>query len=299
MTKRIEPASPAKRHALSLAGCTGLYVEKTRIWSVTIDQVRDLGSTFEATARSLPVDGLLTHEGPRVFGAPWDGSTFPDLRIGRYRLSTSEWQFHFESGVVARLAVLLAGLPPGRTYMDDWPVEASPTRSRFVRRLPPGLVAQRVLDFLGELHDPPVDQAGVTAPTCLRCLSPSLDRLSDSDERITFYRCPTCGRDYAQGSQGVLTFRWRHPISLVLYAFDSNAALDPGSVKRTAAALAHDRTALEIHAFCQEIELELQQPTQPVSAILETDATEATCRTFLNSVVDQMRRSSTDPSLPS
>jgi len=35
-------------------------------------------------------------------------------------------------------------------------------------------------------------------PFCLRCKEIPLQKLPASNENITFYRCPTCNREYAQ-----------------------------------------------------------------------------------------------------
>jgi hypothetical protein len=147
----------------------------------------------------------------------------------------------------------------------------------------------------GILH--PMNSDGVC---CLRCKDMALVGLPSPAE-ITFYECPACGRHYAQEPSGHLTFRWLHPISLVLYGFtstpDGSTDGNPESVEnyavRTAKSLAIDQTTQQLNAFIHEIELELNEPTQPVKDIIGTKASEQECRAFLRLVTAAMTRETT------
>jgi hypothetical protein len=129
------------------------------------------------------------------------------------------------------------------------------------------------------------------ASACLRCSGQALVHLPSQGNEIEFFECPACLRQYARQLGGSLTYRWLHPISLVLYGFSSRSKPSKSFASRATLSVQKGRTSAEIAAFVQEVEIELQEPTQQVRDILNTEASEAECRAFLASVVSLIRRS--------
>ena len=85
-----------------------------------------------------------------------------------------------------------------------------------------------------------------------------------------------------------MTFRWLHPISLVLYAvlFDADPAPRATAV---ADRLLKDETADWLSLLVDEIDLELQDPTQDLSAMLDCRASDARLRDFLRRVSERVQ----------
>lgn len=123
-----------------------------------------------------------------------------------------------------------------------------------------------------------------TTPGCLRCTHVAL-MLPEGSPEISFCECPECGRHCAQKRGGALTFRWLHPICLLLYNFNSGSVSDPDFALRVVENLTHQRSAEEIELIVHEDEWELEQPSQPLREILDNDAMEADCRAMLPAVV--------------
>lgn len=126
------------------------------------------------------------------------------------------------------------------------------------------------------------------AVLCLRCSTTDLRRLSESTQEVEFFECPSCLRHYASKSGGALTYRWLHPISLALYGviFESRPL---EHAQRIVESLVRDRPPEEIVVFVEEIELELEHPTQQVRSIIGNVASETECREFLTAVARKMR----------
>ncbi len=124
---------------------------------------------------------------------------------------------------------------------------------------------------------------------CLRCPEERLDRLASPGPQTQFFRCPACSREYSLEEGKSLTFRWLHPISLVLYGviFDEDP-VGAGKVATAATSLAQGRSDEEIAAFVAEVRLELAEPTQNVRDILECQAPEEELRRFLGLVCDHL-----------
>jgi hypothetical protein len=126
-------------------------------------------------------------------------------------------------------------------------------------------------------------------PTCPRCEAVSLE-IVEASPAITFYRCPGCARQYSRKSGAGLVDRWLSPVSLALYGviFASDAI---GQATRIARTLAHDRDRASIEVLANEIQLELDEPTQQVGEILDmaVPKTEEHLRAFLQAVVTELR----------
>jgi hypothetical protein len=124
---------------------------------------------------------------------------------------------------------------------------------------------------------------------CLRCVGVQLVLSEPLGPEIEFFDCPVCRRSYARKPGRSLTFRWLHPISLVLY--DKLIDANP----RGRARALPDATPQPSHQperarrIIEEIELELSQPTQQVRDILGNPQTEEQCREFLREFVAKMR----------
>jgi hypothetical protein len=121
---------------------------------------------------------------------------------------------------------------------------------------------------------------------CLRCQTVKLNEVGPVTPEMTFFECPSCGRHYALKPGKRLTFRWMHPISLVLYVtqFDETPV---GRAKEVAASFIKDRPAEQLALIAREIRLELEEPTQQVRDILDCPAPEAELREFLRLVVEE------------
>lgn len=131
------------------------------------------------------------------------------------------------------------------------------------------------------------EPAPQAAPFCLRCPGVSLCLLGGS-QSIEFFECPSCHRQYARKESGSLTYRWLHPISLVLYGvlFSENPA---AAVPWIADRLADSFSSAKLEAMIDEIERELTQPTQQVRDILDNPQPEEVCRQFLADVANLLR----------
>jgi hypothetical protein len=127
------------------------------------------------------------------------------------------------------------------------------------------------------------------SPVCLRCFEVELVPAGPSSPGIEFFDCPACQRRYALQPGRLLTFRWKHPISLVLYdkLFDVNprgsARVLPGAPRQASGDPERLRRMIE------EIQLELSHPTQQVRDILDNPQTEEQCRQFLREFVAKLR----------
>jgi transposase-like protein len=128
----------------------------------------------------------------------------------------------------------------------------------------------------------------VRVVACLRCPATALRKLSESTQEVMFFECPSCLRHYACKSGEALTYRWLHPVGLALYG----VLFEPRPLEhaqRIAASLLRNRPSEKIATLIEEIELELEHPTQQVRDILENVASEAQCREFLAAVVHKLR----------
>ena|SRR5215213_613861 len=125
--------------------------------------------------------------------------------------------------------------------------------------------------------------------TCLRCpgvtLIPSLEESTDT---ITFLQCPSCHRPYKKRPGTPLTYRWLHPVTIALYwvIFEDEPVLRAESIAED---LVRGGPSDELLEMIEEIELELDQPTQPVRDALENRATEEKCREYLRALVSHVR----------
>jgi hypothetical protein len=119
---------------------------------------------------------------------------------------------------------------------------------------------------------------------CLRCKTVPLSVVAPIDLRIAFFECPNCRRQYAKLPDQELTFRWLHPISLVLYYVQ----FDESPIGRETEVTDHfiqTRPTEELEWCAQEIRFELECPTQQVRDIIDCRASEDVLRMFLWSVV--------------
>jgi transposase-like protein len=123
---------------------------------------------------------------------------------------------------------------------------------------------------------------------CLRCKITELTALP-SPSGISFFECPNCHRSFARKPGGKLCFRWLHPISLVLYPviFERKPLQD---CERVVEMFAKQESGERIKLIVQEIKLELDDPTQQVSDILECVASEDDLRKYLRCVADRLEK---------
>ena len=124
---------------------------------------------------------------------------------------------------------------------------------------------------------------------CLRCTEVELVSSGRLVPDIEFFDCPGCQRRYARETGRSLTFRWLHPISLVLYTILFDVNLDGPARSLLEAAQQPPNQPEEARRMIGEIELELAQPTQQVRDILDNPQTEEQCRQFLREYVARVR----------
>ena len=137
---------------------------------------------------------------------------------------------------------------------------------------------EQLLLFLG----PPMMERRIM---CLRCNGVELVPSGPSVPKIEFFDRPACHWRYARKLGGSLTFRWLHPISLVLYEilFDSNP------LQRLEKSGVPSKPPEVLLWMVEEIELELTHPTQQVRDILDNPQTEEQCRQYLREYVTGLR----------
>jgi hypothetical protein len=124
-------------------------------------------------------------------------------------------------------------------------------------------------------------------PNCLRCDNAILFA-SNLSENIEFFECPQCHRHYARKSGQALTFRWGHPTSLPLYTILFTR--DPlFRVSEIGDLFIKDNSLDFLQLMTDEIELELQHPTQQIRDILDNPQAESECREFLAAFANYLR----------
>ena len=133
-----------------------------------------------------------------------------------------------------------------------------------------------------------MNNPAIKVAACLRCSGQALVLVPSDSQDVQFYECSVCLRQYARRPGGSLTYRWLHPISLVLYGFSFRSKPWEGLASRVALSVQRGRSPAEIAAFVREIEIELEEPTQQVRDILNTEASEADCRAFVAAVVSRI-----------
>lgn len=123
---------------------------------------------------------------------------------------------------------------------------------------------------------------------CLRCKTEVLSQLPSPPD-IAFYECPACRRHYALKPGKQLTFRWRHPISLALYAvmFDD---MPTERAEAEAKLFVKQKPTSYPRTMVEEIGLELRDPTQQVRDILDCRASEEQVREFLRLFADNVEQ---------
>jgi hypothetical protein len=125
---------------------------------------------------------------------------------------------------------------------------------------------------------------------CLRCETAELTVLPESNDRITFYECASCGRHYAQQPGRGLCDRWPGPIGLVLYGIQFEPQPQE-HFQRVAQDVFETKSRGEIARMIEEIEMELREPRQHVRDILDLPHGEEQLRAFLRLVVDYWKAS--------
>jgi len=135
----------------------------------------------------------------------------------------------------------------------------------------------------------PDDKAPITESLiCLRCSDITLQLLPTSGDGISFFDCPSCKRSYAKKDGGSLTFRWRHPITIALYNVIFEDEPLPYAI-REAGFFMEGRPREILIRMVEEIELELDYPTQEIREALDNRATEEKCREYLRAFVSHIR----------
>lgn len=120
---------------------------------------------------------------------------------------------------------------------------------------------------------------------CLHCKQAPLEILPGSDEKITFYRCPACHRQFAWLPGRSLTERWGGSLSLVLYG--TIFSPKPQEDAQRIATMFHDqKTREELDGIVIDIRQEIAYPSQQVRDIHGQTATEEDLRAFLTMVAD-------------
>jgi hypothetical protein len=128
---------------------------------------------------------------------------------------------------------------------------------------------------------------------CLRCQLTEL-KILPSPEGITFYQCPSCGRQFAQKPGKSLIERWLGPLSLVLHPVIFSEQPQDDAL-RVATMLRSQQTADRRAIIVSEIRSEIAHPTQNVRDILDLGASEKDLREFLSGVAEILSTSSLAP----
>jgi hypothetical protein len=129
---------------------------------------------------------------------------------------------------------------------------------------------------------------------CLRCKTPSLVESEHHHPDIRFFECPKCERCYALQPGQHLTFRWMHPITLVLYRviFDAAPVERAGIVAKKFAQYYSREKQI---SMIEEIRLELADPTQQVRDSLDCRASEEDLREYLRSFCECLEHLRANP----
>lgn len=123
---------------------------------------------------------------------------------------------------------------------------------------------------------------------CLRCNDATLNLLP-SPLSIRFFECPECKRHYSLKENGLLTFRWPHPIGVALYGIQfKSAPLE--HIDNTVEELLISFSQEQMPTFIKEMKLELEHPTQHIRDIVDCVASEELCREFLSEVVTRLEK---------
>jgi hypothetical protein len=101
---------------------------------------------------------------------------------------------------------------------------------------------------------------------CRRCNIGILEKLPESPQDYSFFKCNNCGWNWAKGEGESLHDRWRSPISIVLYSqiFEKNPHL---TGEKNAEVLLNHKDKNFLKFVVEEIERELSNPIQKVSEI--------------------------------
>ena len=102
---------------------------------------------------------------------------------------------------------------------------------------------------------------------CIRCKEGILKIQKESNNDVEFFTCNSCGWHFARSPGEELHDRWLSPLSLILYSqiFES----DPRTSGEKNARYLAEEMPDKISLFIEEIERELNHPTQKVSQLHE------------------------------
>jgi hypothetical protein len=115
-----------------------------------------------------------------------------------------------------------------------------------------------------------------------------------SPKDITFYRCPACGRQFAQKAGKSLTERWLGPLSIVLYPVSSSEKPQDDAL-RVATMRRSQQTPNRLPIIVSEIRFEIAHPTQNVRDILDSYASEKDLREYLSRLAEILMTDSPTP----
>ena len=135
----------AAQRVWSLAGKTVIYIEKHQIYRILVSDVREAQTGFLATATPLQTHGLPYRESAWDFGAAWEHLAASAKRVA---FTYGGWEIYTDPSVAERILAIVADLPAGKTYWDDYASKPIVGNPRFVAMLSPGPIATRVNEFL-------------------------------------------------------------------------------------------------------------------------------------------------------
>jgi hypothetical protein len=122
---------------------------------------------------------------------------------------------------------------------------------------------------------------------CLICKTIELDSLPASTEDITFYECRQCSRHYSKSAGRALSYRWLHPISLLLYG----VIFEPrpqSAARHIAENFRNGKKEEDLKFIIQEVKMELEHPTRNVRDILSMNQSEKDLREFLQLTISYL-----------
>ena len=122
---------------------------------------------------------------------------------------------------------------------------------------------------------------------CFRCNGELV--LIQSVESIEFFKCESCKREFARENRNELTDRWGSPISIALYSIIfEKEPISEEHIDFTAHELIEQFND-NIEEFINEISIELINPKQKVSEILNMLGNEKIARDYLKRLVVKLK----------
>ena len=132
--------------ASSYEGREAIYRDPAHVWRVRLSNVRADHAGLFACVTTLPTPGLGRNVSTWTFGAHWSVLRFSTTY---WAASYSDWQVFFAPAVIDRVLHIVASLPAGKTYSDDY-VNAGPSKNARWNVRRPGPCALELFTYLND-----------------------------------------------------------------------------------------------------------------------------------------------------